>query len=132
MRELFERYCADSTSVEANVAAAVVRATAATAGADEIDTIIERFQHGDTPQEELRFLYALAEVRDPDQMARVLELAMTPAVRTQNAPFLIGSCIANRDNGADGLEARARALGRDERAVPVQQHRAHARPASAR
>ena len=100
MRELFERYCADSTSVEANVAAAVVRATAATAGAAEIDTIIERFQNGDTPQEELRFLYALAEVRDPEQMARVLELAMTPAVRTQNAPFLIGSCIANRDNGA--------------------------------
>ena len=31
-------------------------------------------------------------------MARVLELAMSPAVRTQNAPFLIGSCIANRDN----------------------------------
>ena len=78
MRELFERYCADSDSVEANVAAAVVRATAATAGAAEIDTIIERFQHGGTPQEELRFLYALAEVRDPEQMARVLELAMTP------------------------------------------------------
>ena len=77
-----------------------VRATAAMAGAAEIDTIIERFQNGDTPQEELRFLYALAEVRDPEQMARVLELAMTPAVRTQNAPFLIGSCIANRDNGA--------------------------------
>ena len=33
----------------------------------EIDTIIERFQHGDTPQEELRFLYALAEVRDPSR-----------------------------------------------------------------
>ena len=100
VHELFERYCADSTSVESNVAAAVVRATAATAGAQEVDTIIEHFQHGGTPQEELRFLYALAEVRDPEQMARVLELAMTPAVRTQNAPFLIGSCIANRDNGA--------------------------------
>jgi puromycin-sensitive aminopeptidase len=97
--ELFDRYCADSTSVEANVAAAVVRATAATAEAEQLDTIIAKFQDGATPQEELRFLYALAEVRDPSQMARVLDLAMTPAVRTQNAPFLIGSCIANRDNG---------------------------------
>ena len=86
MAELFDRYCADSTSVEANVAAAVVRATAATAGPAQIDTIIAKFQDGDTPQEELRFLYALAEVRDPEQMARVLDLAMTPAVRTQNAP----------------------------------------------
>jgi len=74
--DLFDRYCAD------------------------FDTIIAKFQDGDTPQEELRFLYALAEVRDPEQMARVLDLAMTPAVRTQNAPFLIGSCIANRDNGS--------------------------------
>ncbi|MEQ1787972.1 MAG: M1 family aminopeptidase, partial [Acidimicrobiales bacterium] len=97
--ELFAQYCADSTSVEANVAAAVVRATAATAGPAEFDVIVAKFQDGDTPQEELRFLYALAEVRDPEQMARVLDLAMTPAVRTQNAPFLIGSCIANRDNG---------------------------------
>jgi len=98
--ELFHRYCADSNSVEANVAAAVVRATAATAGAAEIDMMIERFQHGSTPQEELRFLYALSDVRDPEQMERVLELSMTSAVRTQNAPFLIAACIANRDNGA--------------------------------
>jgi len=98
--ELFRRGCAEPGSVEANVAGAVVRATAANAGREEMDLIVERFQDGDTPQEELRSLYAMAEVRDPEQMARVLELAMSPAVRTQNAPFLIGSCIANRDNGA--------------------------------
>jgi puromycin-sensitive aminopeptidase len=98
--ELFTRYRRDGDSVEANVAAAVVRATAASAGAAEVDAIIEGFRHGATPQEELRYLYALSEVRDPDQMARVLDLAMTPEVRTQNAPFLIGACIANHDNGA--------------------------------
>jgi puromycin-sensitive aminopeptidase len=98
--ELFQRYCADTSSVEANVAAAVVRATAVMAGPAEVDMMIERFQHGGTPQEELRFLYALSDVRDPEQMTRVLELAMTPAVRTQNAPFLIAACIANRDNAA--------------------------------
>jgi puromycin-sensitive aminopeptidase len=100
VRELFRRYCADSDSVEANVAAAVIRATAADASPDELDTMIDRFQHGETPQEELRFLYSLAEVRAPEQMARVLELAMTSAVRTQNAPFLIAACLANRDNAA--------------------------------
>jgi aminopeptidase N len=99
VRELFGRYCADAGSVEANVAAAVVRATAALASPEEMDALIEGFRSGSTPQEEQRFLYALADVRQPDQMARVLELAMTPEVRTQNAPFLIGACIANRDNG---------------------------------
>jgi puromycin-sensitive aminopeptidase len=98
--ELFRAYCADTSAVEANVAAAVVRATAALAGEAEIDLILERFRTGATPQEEQRFLYALSEVRDPVQMARVLEVAMTPEVRTQNAPFLIGACIANRSNGA--------------------------------
>lgn len=99
VRELFDRYVADSQSVEANVAASVVRITAALAGEAEIDTIIDRFRNASTPQEEQRFLYALSDVRDPTQMQRVLELAMTPEVRTQNAPFLIGSCIANRENG---------------------------------
>src|SRR3546814_3420226 len=61
--------------------------------------IIEGFRGGSTPQEELRYLYALSEVRDAEQMARVLELSMTPEVRTQNAPFLIGACVANRHNG---------------------------------
>ncbi len=97
--ELFGRYCADAASVEANVAAAVVRATAALAGPDEMDALLEGFRSGSTPQEEQRFLYALADVRQPEQMERVLELAMTPEVRTQNAPFLIGACVANRDNG---------------------------------
>ena len=98
--DLFQRYCTDASSVEANVAAGVVKATAATAGAAEIDVIVDRFRNGATPQEEMRFLYALADVRDPEQMARVLELAMSSEVRTQNAPFLIAACIANRDNGA--------------------------------
>jgi puromycin-sensitive aminopeptidase len=98
--DLFGRYCTDASSVEANVAAGVVKATAATAGAAEIDVIFDRFRNGATPQEEMRFLYALADVRDPEQMARVLELAMSSDVRTQNAPFLIAACIANRDNGA--------------------------------
>ena len=88
------------TSVEANVAAAVVRATAALAGPTELDALIDGFRNGSTPQEEQRFLYALADVRAPEQMQRVLDLAMTPEVRTQNAPFLISACIANRDNGA--------------------------------
>ena len=97
--ELFARYRADAASVEANVAAAVVRATAALAGPAELDELIDGFRNGATPQEEQRFLYALADVREPQQMQRVLDLAMTPEVRTQNAPFLIGACIANRDNG---------------------------------
>jgi puromycin-sensitive aminopeptidase len=98
--ELFDRYRADGSSVEANVAAAVVRSVAARADQGHFDEIIAGFRSGATPQEEQRYLYSLSEVRDPALMAQVLDLAMTPEVRTQNAPFLISACIANRDNSA--------------------------------
>ncbi len=97
---LFAQYRADASSVEANLAAAAVRATAALAGPEELDALIDGFREGATPQEEQRFLYALADVRDPTQMARVLELVMTDEVRTQNAPFVISACIANPRCGA--------------------------------
>ncbi len=100
VHQLFARYHADGDSVEANVAAAVVRSVAARADQDCLDAIIAGFRNGATPQEEQRYLYALSEVRDPALMGQVLELAMTPEVRTQNAPFLISACIANRDNSA--------------------------------
>ena len=95
---LFDQYRADTASVEANVAAAVVRAVAVRADRSTFDAIIDGFRNASTPQEEQRFLYALADVRDPQLMEQVLELAMTTEVRTQNAPFLISACIANRDN----------------------------------
>jgi len=99
VRDLFTRLRADADAVEANIAAAVVRATAALATGDDVDQLIEGFRTGSTPQEEQRYLYALADVRDGGQMEQVLDLAMTPEVRTQNAPFLIGACLANRDHG---------------------------------
>ena len=98
-RALFARLQADPTAVEANVAGAVVRAVAAVADEAEVDAILARFRAGGTPQEEQRFLFALAEVREPAQFHRVLELATSTEVRTQNAPYLLGACLANRDNG---------------------------------
>ena len=100
VRALFAQVRADASSVEANLAGAVVRAVAAVAGADDVDAIIDGFRTAATPQEEQRYLFSLAEVRDPVQFARVLELATSTEVRTQNAPYLLGACLANRDNGA--------------------------------
>jgi puromycin-sensitive aminopeptidase len=100
--ELFLTVLTDPSTVEANVAAAVIRAAAATADAENriVDTLIDRYRSATNPQEEQRFLFALAEVRDPDQFARALEFAASPEVRTQNGPYLLASCIMNRDNGA--------------------------------
>ena len=81
--DLFQKVRTGADSVEANVAAAVVRATAAVAGPPELEQLLEGFRTGGTPQEEQRYLYALADVRDATQMAQVLELSMTSEVRTR-------------------------------------------------
>jgi puromycin-sensitive aminopeptidase len=96
---------ADPAAVEANVAAAVVRAVAGVAAEEDLDALLDGFRTATTPQEEQRYLFALAEVRDPRLFARVLELATSTEVRTQNAPYLLGVCLANRDNSATAWAA---------------------------
>ena len=98
-RELFTAVRGEGTEVEPNVAGAVVRAVAAFARPEDVDELVAGFKAGGTPQEEQRYLFALAEVRDPALFDRVLELATSTEVRTQNAPYLLSACIANRDNG---------------------------------
>jgi puromycin-sensitive aminopeptidase len=107
VRALFAQVRADTASVEANLAGAAVRAVAAVAGPGEVDEILEGFRTAATPQEEQRYLFSLAEVRDAALFARVLELATSTEVRTQNAPYLLGACLANRDNGAAAWAAIA-------------------------
>ena len=68
------------------------------AGTEDFETFLEHYRHPATPQEEMRYLYALAGFADPALAARTFELARTE-VRIQNAPFVIQLLLANRDNG---------------------------------
>jgi puromycin-sensitive aminopeptidase len=81
------------------VAAAAVRVVATTGGASEFDAFAARYREARTPQEEDRYLYALARFRDPALMDRALEMALTDDVRSQNTPFLLAYATFNRDLG---------------------------------
>jgi aminopeptidase N len=52
-----------------------------------------------TPQEEQRYLGALADFSDPDLMRRLLAMSITDEVRTQNAALLLRRALTNRENG---------------------------------
>ena len=52
------------------------------------------------PQEELRFLSALADFDDDDLVREVLRMSISDRVRTQNAPYLIRRALTNRDRGS--------------------------------
>ncbi len=95
----YERWTTDPESVDAELAAAATTVVAATGGIIEYEKMLEVAMHGATPQVQLRHLFALAEFDDSDLMARTCELAMSSKVKTQNAPFLLRSCIGNRAHG---------------------------------
>jgi puromycin-sensitive aminopeptidase len=87
-----------SAPLDPNLASAIVGVVAAAGGSAEYDTFVERYRTPTTPQEEMRYLYALAGFSEPALAARTFELAMTE-VRTQNAPFVVQLLLSHRDSG---------------------------------
>ncbi len=99
-REYYDQWADDAGSVDAELAAAATGVVAATGDLADYELMLERAMEGDTPQVELRHLYSLAEFDDARLMERTCELALSDRVKTQNAPFLLRSCIGNRRHGA--------------------------------
>ena len=65
----------------------------------DYERFLEAFRTAATPQEQLRYLYALAEFPTAELVQRTCELAMSGEVRTQNAPFVLNRCVAHREHG---------------------------------
>ncbi len=85
--------------------AAVAATAVASVGTDvDFDEYVKRFRTADTPQLKLRYMYALAEFPQEDQIRRTIDLALSGEVKTQDAPFLLNRCIANRHHGTMAWE----------------------------
>ena len=97
--DLHAQYLSDPASIPADLAAPVLAITAATGGEAEYTDVIDRFRRPANPQEEVRYLYALAGFRHDALVHRTLDLANSGEVRTQNAPFLVSNLLTNRVGG---------------------------------
>jgi aminopeptidase N len=94
------REVVDHGSRDADIAAASVAVVAATGTADDYETFVARTADGaGSPQEQLRYLYALGQFPDEELVLRATRYAASEAVRTQNGPFMIGRAMRNRDHG---------------------------------
>jgi puromycin-sensitive aminopeptidase len=89
---------------DADVVAASVSIVSHHGDSVEFDTFVDQFQHAVTPQEQLRYLYALANFPTQALVQRTLEFAISPDVRSQNAPFLVQRALRNRAHGAYAWE----------------------------
>ena len=86
--------------------AATAVAVVASIGTDaDYEEYLQRFQTATTPQLKLRYMFSLSEFPQEDQIRRTIDLALSGDVKTQDAPFLLNRCIANRNNGEMAWES---------------------------
>jgi puromycin-sensitive aminopeptidase len=92
-RAFYARYREDESAVDANVLPALIAIVAAAGGEAEYEEFVQRFKAARTPQEEQRYLFALAGFRQPELLQRTLEKTTNGEVRSQDAPFLVRSLL---------------------------------------
>jgi puromycin-sensitive aminopeptidase len=89
-------YLKDRTVLAADLVTAVVSVVAYAGGEAEFETMYEQFKRAVTPQDEIRYLYALAAPEAPALLGRTLELCLSNEVRTQDAPYLLATVLGSR------------------------------------
>ncbi len=87
-----------TAALDPDLASPIVATLAACGGISEFETFVDLYRRASTPQEEVRYLYALAGFENPELSERAFDMAMGE-VRTQNAPFLVQLLLANRASG---------------------------------
>ncbi|MEA3054858.1 MAG: puromycin-sensitive aminopeptidase, partial [Actinomycetota bacterium] len=87
----------DTGGADPNVLAATVAVIAATGTADDHAAFLDRYRTSASPQEQLRYLYALGAFPGTDLAQETLGLTLTDTIRSQNAPFLVQLLLMNRD-----------------------------------
>jgi puromycin-sensitive aminopeptidase len=95
-RQLFAAYENHAESVDRNLIPALVSIVAHSGGDDDYEKFHAKFKNAQTPQEETRYLFSLANFREPTLIARTLELTINGEVRTQNSPYLMRGLLFNR------------------------------------
>ena len=96
-REVHEQYLAEPSSIDPNIAEAVATLVARAGGEAEFQAFLDRWRNPSTPQEEIRYLYQLANFPHEALARRALDLALTE-VRTQNGPFVIAYVLLSQDH----------------------------------
>jgi puromycin-sensitive aminopeptidase len=93
----YRQYRTSTSAVDRNVVPALVAILAHTGGRAEYEEFHTNVSTAKTPQEEQRYLFALAAFRPTDLLERTLTMTINGEVRTQNAPYLMRALLLNTD-----------------------------------
>jgi puromycin-sensitive aminopeptidase len=101
-RDLWRADGADPELVAAGIAVTADSGTKA-----DFDEFVTRFEHAETPQDQLRYLYALGGFPASELLLSACDMALSDKVRTQNAPFVLQRALRNLDHGRRAWETIA-------------------------
>ncbi|MEE8493802.1 MAG: M1 family metallopeptidase [Nitrospirales bacterium] len=90
---LYEAHARDPLAVDPNVLPALVAILARTGDAARYEEFVTRYRSARTPQEERRYLYALALFQQRELLDQTLARTINGEIRTQDAPFVVGAVL---------------------------------------
>jgi puromycin-sensitive aminopeptidase len=96
-RDLYAQSENDPAGVDPNLIPALVGILAHTGNSAEYEKFYGKFKTAKTPQEETRYLFALAAFRKSELIDRTLKMTISGEVRTQNSPYLMRSILLNKE-----------------------------------
>jgi puromycin-sensitive aminopeptidase len=114
-RKLYQRSLEDPASVDPNLLPALIAVVAHAGGEAEYTLFVERLGTARTPQEEQRYLQALAGFRQGDLVSRTLDKTLSDEVRSQDAPILLRTLLSSvhaRERAWEFVKANWSALER--------------------
>ena len=103
LRALHDQHLAGD-AVEPNLASASASAVAVVGSSGDYETFVSRFKDAPTPQEERRYMSALASFPGAGEMQNTLDMCLNGDVRSQDAPYLVNACMINRHHGFTAWE----------------------------
>ncbi|KAF4515941.1 hypothetical protein B566_EDAN000178 [Ephemera danica] len=93
--EQYRLHGTDHSRVDPNVVPALVSILAHTGDEARYNEFFDRSRTASTPQEERRYLFALAAFQAPALLARTLARTISGEMRTQDAPFVVSAVMGN-------------------------------------
>jgi aminopeptidase N len=95
VRRMADDYLRDRNSLDSNMVTPILEGASAVGDAKLYEEIVAQYKKGGTPEEVRRFLYTLAEFRDPDLLEKTMAFALTDGVRSQDKSRLMRAVIEN-------------------------------------
>ncbi len=95
-QKAFRSWQKEKTAIDNNILPAIVSVLAYHGNKERYEEFQQLSKHAKTPQETLRFLYALAGFRDEKLLAKTMASCVSEEVKTQDAPYLF-AMVANNE-----------------------------------